>query len=886
MKSTVHLLLIALFISVSVTSRSANKYVPDFPRIITNRFINQWVNTPQEKIYLQTDKPYYSAGENLWFKGYLVNATTLEPTAQSQYIYVELIDKSDSVIYRVKIQKDSLGFSGHLKLKPELASGYYMLRAYTNWMKNVDNDFFFRKKLFIGNVIDDNVTSEITYGTPLNGVIPVTITFMDASHNPVSGKRVEISQNWLGTYNKRMYMITNQAGKVNWRMSVDLKINSKKKIEVSIEDLKYNKNFYLPEFSTDFDVQFFPESGVLLNNDLQLIAFKAIGRNGLSVEVTGRIFTDKNEEITQFSSSHKGMGKFSIETQSTESYYALVKSADGVEKRFELPKAESEGVALHLRYSRNKILYEMVNNTSLPSQSLYLLVHSRGKVFVIQKFEKPVGQIPESSLPPGIVSFSVIDSVGHTYCERLSFIRNNSFPVIAMESNKSSYGKRELVDLSLNIHSVFEEPVSGNFSISITDSHTVKLDSLEDNIQSYLLLSSDIKGYIEDPAEYFADNKAETLDDLDMLMMTQGWRRFITADIVKEEFKKPVYKLEESQALTGKVLNAFGQPSKNNGVIMFSPYRNMVITANTDDLGKYLIDGIEFPDSTTIILRAIKPRGISDVVIAPDGDEFPKPDLFIPVPLNDHVVAPDDYFNQNKEKYYYEGGMRAINLSEISVNANRKPESKKYYYSGKANQGLSTKDIEKYPDMSVLSLLQTIPGIQFSGDQLIVRGSGPNPFNPDVKPLYLIDGIETDDLNDILSLSSSDIEKVEVFKGANASIFGSNGKYGAIAIYLKGVDLKTTHTNYNVAHIVPLGYQKPAQFYVPKYEVDSVLKSAHPDLRTTIYWNPKLVADSTGIVHVKFYTADKANNYSVVMEGITNIGEICRYVGVLKREDR
>ena len=188
--------------------------------------------------------------------------------------------------------------------------------------------------------------------------------------------------------------------------------------------------------------------------------------------------------------------------------------------------------------------------------------------------------------------------------------------------------------------------------------------------------------------------------------------------------------------------------------------------------------------------------------------------------------------------------------------------------------------------MSVLSLLQTLPGVQVSGDQIIVRGSGPNPFNPDVTPLFLIDGIETTDVNDFLYLTSNDIEKIEVFKGANASVFGSNGKYGAIAFYLKDVDLKNNHTIFSVAHVIPLGYQKPAQFYVPKYEVDSVLNSAKPDLRTTIYWNPKLVADSNGNVHVKFYTADNANDYLVVFEGLTNSGEICRYVGLLKRKDK
>jgi TonB-dependent SusC/RagA subfamily outer membrane receptor len=872
-------ILIGILIAISIKSYSANKIVPDFAQLITNRFIKQWVNTPQEKVYLQTDKPYYSAGEELWFKGYLVNATTLEPTALSQFIYVELIDKSDSVFYRVKIRKDSLGFSGHLKLKPEIPSGYYALRAYTYWMQNIDKDFFFRKNILIGNGIDDNVTSKITYGTPIDGLIPVTLTFTDASQNPISGKRVGIIQNWTSTLKKKMYMVTNQAGKINWKISVDSKDNSKKSIEISIEDVKYKNNFYLPEFSTDFDIQFFPESGVLLNNDLQSMAFKAIGKDGLSVNVTGKIFTDKNEEISEFSTLHKGMGKFAIQTQPNESYYALVKNANGIEKRFELPKTDAESVAIHLLFNRNKILYEVVNQTSIPNQSLYLLIHSRGKVYVIQPLKNLEGQISESLLPPGIVSFSVIDSLGHTFCERLSFVRNNSFPVISMESNKPSYGKRELVDLSLNVNSVLDKPVNGSFSISITDSRTVKLDSLADNIQSYLLLSSDIKGYIEDPAAYFVDNKTGTREKTDLLMMTQGWRRFNTADIVKAIYKQPTFYMEEGQALSGKVLNLFNKPSKKSNIIAISPYKNIIKTAITDSVGRYLIDGIDFPDSTSFVLKAKKPKSITDVEIIPDEDEFPDAEVYIPTPSNADVAAQDDYFKQSKEKYYYEGGMRAINLSEVTVKAEKKPDTQTEYYTGMGDTEINSEQLSKFPSMNLMNMFYTIPGIRVSGDKISIRGSLNNP-------MILVDNVEMTDMEEISYLTTDDIESIEVFKGASAAIFGSRGGNGVIAITLKeGIELKTT-TPISLAHVIPLGYQKPAQFYVPKYEVDSVLNSAQPDLRTTIYWNPKLVADTSGNVHVKFYTADKANDYSVVFEGLTKSGELCRYTGILKREDR
>jgi len=871
---------LGLFITLFIQSYSENKIVPDFATLITNRFSKQWINNPQEKVYIQTDKPYYSAGEEIWFKGYLVNATTLKPTAYSKFMYVELISKLDSILYRIKIKKDSLGFAGHIKLKAEIPSGNYSLRAYTYWMQNTPDEFFFSKNILIGNGIDNRLTSTISYGIPVNGLVPVTITFINSSHNPISGKRVEIAQNWTSALKKKTGMVTNKEGQIKLVISVDANDNSKKNLEVSIEDQKYKNNFFLPEFSTDFDVQFFPESGVFLNNSLQSIAFKAIGKDGLSVDVTGKVFSDKNEEITGMSTLHKGMGKFSVQTQPNESYYAMVKLANGIEKRFELPKTESEGVDIHLVYNRGKILYEVVNQTGIPNKSLYLLVHSRGKVYVIQPLNFSEGQMLETLLPPGIVSFSVIDSLGHFFCERLSFIRNNSFPAISMESDKATYGKREPVEMSLKIQPATGEIAQGSFSVSITDSRTVKLDSLAGNIQNYLLLSSDIKGYVEDPGAYFVDNKTSTREKTDVLMMTQGWRRFKTADVVNAVYKPQTFYMEAGQALTGKVLNFFNKPSKKAAIIMFTPYKNMIRMAKTDSLGRYMIDGIEFPDSTSFILKAKKGKSITDVEIVPDADDFPKPDVFIPTLSSaDDDKAQEEYFKQSTEKYYYEGGMRAVNLSEVTVKAAKKTDTQNEYYSGLADNVMTSEQLDKYPGMNLLDMLHTIPGIQVTGDKISIRGSMNNP-------MFLVDNIQMQNMDEISYLTTFDIESIQVFKGASAAIFGSRGGNGVIAITLKkGVAVKVT-TPVSLSHIIPLGYQKPVQFYIPRYEVDSVRNSPHPDLRTTIYWNPKLVADSNGIVHIKFFTADKANNYTVVFEGITNGGEICRYTGILKREDK
>ena len=879
MKNTNTFLLAILLTFSSITFAAPQKVKPTFSQILTSRFSNQWVNSFQEKVYLQTDKPYYSAGEEIWFKAYLVNATTILPKALSRFVYVELIDKLDSVQYRVKLRKDSLGFAGHIKLKAEIPAGQYKLRAYTYWMQNAGTDFFFTKDLFIGNAIDDHISSKISYGIPVDGVIPVILSFSDAVHNPIVGKKVEIAENWAGGSKRKVVHTTGKNGEIYWKIKVEPGDSSKKYMEVSLKDEKYTSNLFLPEFSKDFDVQFFPESGTFLNNSLQTVAFKAIGKDGLSVEVSGKVLTDKNEEICDFTTLHKGMGKFSIQTQPGETYYALLKSKDGLEKRFELPKTQETGAVIHLLYNRGKILYEITNNTGIANQKLYLILHSRGKVYVSQPLRSLEGQIPESVLPSGIASFAVVDSLGHTFCERLNFVRDFDFPVMNMQSDKPDYGRRELVNLDFKIKSTQSLPVNGNFSLSITDSHTVVRDSLADNIISNLLLSSDIKGYVEDPASYFVDDKISTREKTDVLMLTQGWRRFNTADVVKGIFKKPAFYMEEGQALSGKVLNLFNAPSKKCEIIMISPTKNMIRLAKTDSLGKFLIDGIDFPDSTMFVLKAKKPKSLTDVELIPDEDEFPESEVFIPSPLKANVEkAEDEYFKMSKEKYFYEGGMRVINLGEVTVKAEKKSASNNSYYSGMADNEITSEQLDRFPGTSIINMLYTIPGIQISGDKISIRGASGNP-------MFLVDDIEIQDMEEISYLTTNDIQSIEIFKGANTAIFGSRGGNGVIAIKLKdGVDLKTP-TSISLARITPLGYQKPSEFYVPKYDVDSVYKSSNPDLRTTIYWNPKLSCDSTGVFHTKFYTADKAFNYSVVVEGITTAGEICHYEGILKRRN-
>ena len=105
----------------------------------------------QEKIYIHTDKTFYVAGELVWFKLYNVDACFSKPLSLEKLCYVEIISKDQKAILQAKIElKDGTG-NGSFLLPFSINSGTFILRAYTNWMKNNIADYYFEQPITIVN---------------------------------------------------------------------------------------------------------------------------------------------------------------------------------------------------------------------------------------------------------------------------------------------------------------------------------------------------------------------------------------------------------------------------------------------------------------------------------------------------------------------------------------------------------------------------------------------------------------------------------------------------------------------------------------------------------------------------------------------------------------
>ncbi len=105
--------------------------------------------TVPEKLYLTLDRPYYEAGDTIWFRGSLVAADNNSYLLKSNYISVELLNHSNQLVLRRTVPREGLCFQHCLPLAQELLSGEYVLRAYSSWMRNFDKAYFFNRKLTV-----------------------------------------------------------------------------------------------------------------------------------------------------------------------------------------------------------------------------------------------------------------------------------------------------------------------------------------------------------------------------------------------------------------------------------------------------------------------------------------------------------------------------------------------------------------------------------------------------------------------------------------------------------------------------------------------------------------------------------------------------------------
>lgn len=828
---------------------------------------------PKEKLYLHLDKPFYGAGEKIWFKGYLVNAITHQDNAQSNFIITELINRSDSIVERKKIRRDSLGFHNAFTLPATLPAGDYYLRGYSNWMLNEDPDFFFSRNIKIGNSIDNTIVSSIEYQQEDDTHYTAKIKFTSNVQAVFENTTIKYLYLENGKIKNKGKKKTDENGWISISLP-DLKSPVARRIEVEFDDPQYiyKRTFHLPVFTNDFDVKFFPEGGALINIPHQNVAFKAQGADGFSKEIEGFLFNSKGDTLTNFRSEHNGMGIFTMNPVNNETYYVTVRTNDSITKRFDLPAIEPKGISIAMSHYKQEIRYEIQKTeaTEWP-QKLFLLAHTRGKLAILQPInpKRTFGKMNDSLFTEGITHFMLIDEQGNALSERLIFVPDHKPNQWQITTDQPTYGKREKVSLQIAAKDSEGNPVEGTFSVSITDRKSIQPDSLADNILSNLLLTSDLKGYVEDPAFYFLNQDARTLRSIDYLMMTHGWRRHKMENVLRTPSLNFTNYIEKGQTISGRIMGFFGANVKKGPICVLAPKYNIIATTETDEKGQFIVN-TSFRDSTTFLVQARTKKGFAGVDILMDPPQYPVATHKAPY-FNGATTFMEDYLMNTRDQYYMEGGMRVYNLKEVTVTAKRERPSSKSIYTGGINTYTVEEDRLQGYGQTAFDAASRLPSVT------ITNGSEIHIRNNSEPAIIVIDDIVYEDASDILKdIQVSDMSSISLLRGADAVILGPRASGGAVVITLKDPRNLPARPAQGIITYTPLGYSESVEFYHPTYETPEKKNAQRSDFRSTVYWNPELRLDAEGKATIEYYTPDSTAPEDIIIEGVDKNGKVCR----------
>lgn len=908
-----HLFILFLFLLMSAA------FIPKHEEGTIDKLVaalERWTNTnPQEKVYLHTDKPYYLVGDTIWFKAYLTIGSKHERSALSGALYVDLVSEGDSIAQTLKLPVIAGIASGNFVLGDSvIREGNYRIRAYTQWMRNAGPDYFYDQTFSVGNSVSNTVFAaiEYRYAEDDNNKVGALITYTDERGKPFADKRVSYQL-------KESYKIissglekTNELGQIsinlpnvkpgeerNAYLHTSFGLEAKKSI---------SKSFPIRTAALQTDIQFFPEGGNLVNGLNSKVAFKAVGSSGLGIKVMGKVVDDQQQEVAQFESTHLGMGYFLMSPEAGKTYTAKINFPDGSVNTIKLPLAADEGYALAVypNLESDSILVKIHANASTLKKEvnkLNLIGQSGGTVYFaaevnVTKVNTSL-YLPLKGIPSGILQFTIFSAEGNPLNERVVFVKGKDHMTLQVKAGKDVYQQNEKVELELEAKDSEGKLLSGNFSVSVMSMDAVPSDEAnEQSIFSQLLLSSDVKGYIEKPNYYFHKPTAESNDNLDILMLTQGYRRFVWKGLLAGQQSDFAYKAESlTTDITGK-LSTFGdKPVIDGKVTLVNNKLSIIMDTVTNQKGQFKFSNLLIPPGLEFTVQGRTAKNGKRLNIKVDKTSIQEitPNKNIGDINLDISKLTKASVENSRSQHMQLAKLGKFNeaqqLREVEISARKKrdygsdiseSQADEIFRPDSRNPCKTLKDcIEEMYKTKVIFEQKTDFSDNGCGSIWQPKGY-----------VVIIDSmlVQPCDYQDFLLEDPSAVEKIYFSNSSPAiamrllsrysHLFHGGSPPNVMAIYTKNRSFRK-RPNPSAVFFKPKTFDTVKEFYSPKYDKPGSGSSV-ADLRSTIYWNPVILTDASGKVTFNFFNSNQIGNYRVVIEGIDKFGLLGRKVFTYK----
>jgi hypothetical protein len=682
----------------------------------------------------------------------------------------------------------------------------------------------------------------------------------------------------------------------DWMLNFDSAFVYQKAIPVIQEKPAASKKVSPKNF-----LQFFPEGGDLVQGVESRVAFKATDAHGLPYNVSGDISDSKGKILGKFSSVHDGMGYFLFKPDGKEQYKAIWKDLAGKTQQTALPAAKKDGYVLTLNQDATgvKFVVSRPEGQVDPSTAIYIVGQIQQQLVYmatanVSKGPLVRGTIPIDNIPSCIMQLTIFDMQNRPLAERIVFVHKPDYYFITdLNSPLKDFAKRKKNVIQIDV----PDTIKTNLSVSVTDASVNPHLEGEEDIFSNVLLTSDIKGYVHNPAYYFSSEVDSVKDHLDLIMMTNGWRRFKWEDVLAGKFPATPHQPSDYLTINGKVNGLTKTQLLNqelSGILEVNKKQEFITIPVSAD-GTFAITGLLFFDTAKLyyqfnndknkVLTSRANIDIKNNLVKPTASIKPDSNLAYHT-----VLPPNDVWAENlemaeKNQEVADARRKVQTLQTVTVTAKQKSKEQlmdeQYatglFAGGDAYTFVVEDDIAAQGAMSVLNYLQgRVAGLQITGvgpqASMSWRGSAPTLFLNEMQS----------DLGMVQNLNMADVAMIKVFR---PPFFGAQGggSGGAIAVYTKkGANIYSKDVKgLDFANIS--GYNSAKEFYSPDYSKYDE-QHAEADYRTTLYWNPFVLTDrNTRRLFFTFYNNDVTKRFRVIVEGCDEHGKLTRMEKVFEQ---
>ncbi len=613
----------------------------------------------------------------------------------------------------------------------------------------------------------------------------------------------------------------------------------------------------------DFEIAFFPEGGHLVNGIENNVAFKIFSKKGSQTRFRG-VLVSGNDTLKRFESSESTMGSFKLNPLSGRQYKAIMVTTEGAVFSSNLPEALEKGVAMQVTDLNNS--YNVSITSSHDYKAFYAVIHSRGIIKSSQMHPSQNGTarfvLNKATLDEGVSAITIFDENGTPVSERLLFRYPTKDISLKISTPKTVFSNREKVEVEIASAAL---PQADSLLLSMS---VFRIDSLQTlspvDIRSYLLLASELKGKVENPSVYLSKNDDKARSAIDLLLLTQGWRRLNTKNILNRSQSGAVVPELQGHLVTGRVKNREnGQPVSGAVVYVSAPSLITVFkTAVSDSLGNFRADLQNYYGANRLIVQV--PSGNYDIEV---DDPFSKkftqtlwPQL--KHPSNHPSTVLQQHLSAEVQNTYNADMLQNLGLPGHADTAAFYQKPDVYY------------NLDKYTRFATIeeTLREFVSLVDVRTRNKEVDLRVVNTFKKEYfpnAPLNLLDGVP---VFNFARFFESDPFKMRSLDVVSQQYVLGNSVFDGV---LNWKTYKPSLDNFKFdPGVLVLNYQSlqlEREFYSPVYEQPEQRSSHLPDFRNVLQWSPGIVSKG-GYALTSFYTSDLPGRYAVIVEGLSTDG--------------